>query len=136
MQVAITNRGRRADSYRQFLSPVLDRPNLTVATRSQVSRVAFETRDGTPTAVGVQIQSIQARAAPLQLPSAPPFIVSARARPECTAPLLSSFAALVCVRYVCLYIARRHLHICGIPTLLSPTARAMITQPLVVPAQH
>eukprot|EP00892_Ulva_mutabilis_P011334 jgi/Ulvmu1/8573/UM045_0015.1 len=57
-QVAITNRGRRADSYRQFLSPVLGRPNLTVATRAQVSKVAFETRDGTPTAVGVNIQSI------------------------------------------------------------------------------
>lgn len=61
VQVAITSRGRRADSYRQFLQPVLSRPNLTVATRAQVSKVAFETRDGTPTAVGVNIQSINVR---------------------------------------------------------------------------
>lgn len=38
--------------------------------------------------------------------------------------------------HACLFIARRHLHICGIPTLLSPMARATTTQPLVLPARH
>lgn len=62
-QVSITARGRRADGFRQFLRPVLGRDNLTVATRAQVSRVAFETRDGQPTATGVELQAVQVRAA-------------------------------------------------------------------------
>jgi choline dehydrogenase-like flavoprotein len=57
-QVAITARGRRADAYRQFLTPVLGRKNLEVVIRTQVSKIEFETRGGTPTAVGVQMQGV------------------------------------------------------------------------------
>ena len=69
-QVAITGRGRRADSYRQFLKPVLGRENLEVVIRTQVSKIAFETRNGTPTAVGVDVQSILVRCYGLQCPCA------------------------------------------------------------------
>ena len=68
-QVAITKRGRRADSYRQFLKPVLGRDNLEVVIRSQASKIAFETRNGSPTAVGVEIQGILVRSHPRE-PSA------------------------------------------------------------------
>jgi len=38
-QVAITPRGRRADAYRQFLKPAEGRPNLTVVSRAQTTKV-------------------------------------------------------------------------------------------------
>ena len=61
MQVSITKRGRRADGYRQYLKPALDRDNLTVVTRAQTSKVFTEQRGGTPVAVGVEVQSVLVR---------------------------------------------------------------------------
>lgn len=60
-QMAVTSRGRRADSYRNFLKPALGRDNLEVVIRTQVSKIVFETRNGTPTAVGVDVQGILVR---------------------------------------------------------------------------
>jgi choline dehydrogenase-like flavoprotein len=67
-QVAITARGRRADAYRQFLAPVLGRPNLTVVTRAQATKVHFEERGGEKVAVAVDVQSIQVRLRPILAP--------------------------------------------------------------------
>jgi choline dehydrogenase-like flavoprotein len=64
MQVSITSRGRRADGYRQFLMPVLNRDNLTVVTRAQTKRVVMENRGGKPTAVAVEVQGVLVRPAP------------------------------------------------------------------------
>jgi choline dehydrogenase-like flavoprotein len=61
LQVSITSKGRRADSYRQFLEPVLDRDNLTVVYHAQTKRVVIDNKGGKPRAVGVEIQSIQVR---------------------------------------------------------------------------
>lgn len=60
-QMAVTSRGRRADSFRNFLKPALGRDNLDVIIRTQVSKIVFETRDGKPTAVGVECQGILVR---------------------------------------------------------------------------
>ena len=61
VQVSITARGRRADGYRQFLKPVMDRDNLTVVTRAQTKRIVMEQRNGTPTAVAVEVQGVLVR---------------------------------------------------------------------------
>ncbi|GAB4823239.1 hypothetical protein N2152v2_010285 [Parachlorella kessleri] len=47
-------RGERADAYRQYLMPVLGRPNLQVLTECQVTRVAFEGGASGKRAVGVE----------------------------------------------------------------------------------
>ena len=44
------DKGRRADGYRQYLKPALDRPNLRVMTGAKVHRVAFDGKK----AVGVE----------------------------------------------------------------------------------
>lgn len=48
-------RGRRWSATRAFLRPVLNRPNLTVITDTEISNVVFERRDGKLRATGVRI---------------------------------------------------------------------------------
>ncbi len=52
-------KGRRADMYRQYLEPVLSRPNLTVLTGVKVTRVVTEKgpSPGPARAVGVEFST-------------------------------------------------------------------------------
>ena len=50
-------RGQRADAFRQYLQPALERTNLTVLTRARVSHVATEAVSGLgAVALGVDFQ--------------------------------------------------------------------------------
>lgn len=54
----IDSQGRRVTTESAYLTQeVLTRPNLTVATHAQVTRVVFDTAPGKVRAVGVQFKS-------------------------------------------------------------------------------
>jgi fatty acid photodecarboxylase len=57
------HRGERADTSRQYLSPALDRPNLTVLTGAHTTKVVTEKTSQGPRAVGVEFvrQSVSGR---------------------------------------------------------------------------
>ena len=51
----IDSKGQRVSAESAYLrSDVLKRPNLTVATSAQVTKVLFDTKDGNKRAVGVE----------------------------------------------------------------------------------
>ena len=83
-------RGQRADTFRQYLQPALDRTNLTVLTRARVSHVATDGMAGLgAVAVGVEFQ--------LQDPDGPKYCggVSTRAK-DAEIPCLVSLLAFKC----------------------------------------
>jgi choline dehydrogenase len=47
--------GRRMSAAKAYLRPAMNRPNLTVKTRAQVTRVLMDTSQDTPRAVGVEV---------------------------------------------------------------------------------
>lgn len=47
-------RGVRWNASKAFLRPALSRPNLTVLTKATTTKIRFESREGKPTAVGVE----------------------------------------------------------------------------------
>ncbi|KAI8470464.1 MAG: GMC oxidoreductase-domain-containing protein [Monoraphidium minutum] len=62
-QVTQTN-GRRADAFTTHLKPALGRPNLTVITGTQATKIGFEAGPGKPRAVGVEFSAGHTAAAP------------------------------------------------------------------------
>ena len=51
----IDSNGRRVTTETAYFTPdVLNRPNLTIATHSQVTKILFDTKDGKTRAVGVE----------------------------------------------------------------------------------
>lgn len=56
----IDSKSRRVTTETAYLtSEVLSRPNLTVGTRSQVTRIIFDTSNGKKRAVGVEFSSVK-----------------------------------------------------------------------------
>jgi choline dehydrogenase len=75
-------RGRRWSATRAFLRPVLDRPNLTVMTETEISRVEFERADDKLRATGVRVdgrgQDLNRGQSPFGKKGSDPYSIRAR----------------------------------------------------------